>query len=187
MKWLVSILIVSCFLYANEKSDKIKNDTKVDMLCVENYPSVYEKKDVNGKQKTIKVFDNEEYINTLKPNKTIKKKREGELTCYNEYKLITSPKNNSVFQTNKNTLDSYLLKHNRYDLTFYENKTRDFLDKNLGLPQRCAPYKQSQYCNYWFGFDILFDKNKKVKTIFLYDNSVNRGKLPFSENSILNL
>jgi len=187
MKWFLSILFASIFLYANEVSDTITNNTNEDMLCVESYPSVYEKKDVNGKQKRVKVLDDEKYIKTLKPNKSIKKKREGNLNCYNEFKDITSPKDNRIFQTNERTIESHLISHNKYNLTLYENKTRDFVEKNFGIAQRCAPYQKGEYCNFGYGLDIFFNENKKVKTIYLYENTVNRGKLAFKEESILKL
>ncbi len=183
MKWLINILIISCFLQANELSDTITNNTKVDMLCVESYPSVYKKEG----QKNVKVFDSEKYINTLKPNKSIKKKREGTLNCYNEFKDITSSKDNRIFQTNERTIESHLISHNKYNLTLYENKTRDFVEKNFGIAQRCAPYKDGKYCNYGYGLDILFDTHNKVKTLYLYENTVHRGELPFEPESILKL
>ena len=187
MKYLVTILIIVNALQANKLSDTITNNTKVDMLCVETYPSIYEQKEVKGIKKRVKVLDDEKYIKTLKPNKSIKKKREGNLNCYNEFKEITSSKDNRVFQTNERTLPSHLIKHNKYNLTLYENKTRDFVEKNFGIAQRCAPYKKGEYCNHGYGLDIAYDKNKKVKTIYLYKNTVNRGNLPFKEESILKL
>ena len=187
MKLLISILIFFCFLEANELSNKITNDTNTDMLCVGTYPSVYEDQVVEGKKRRVKVLENEEIIETIKVNQTLKKKREGKLACYNEYKEVISVIDNRIFQTNKRTLESYLTRQNSFDLSFYENKTRNDIDRTLFIAQRCAPYKEGKYCNYAFGLDILFDKNEKVKTIFLYDTTVNKGKLPFEAKSIFKL
>lgn len=187
MKYLLSLLIITSFLLANEKSNKITNNTKADMLCVANYPSVYEEKEVNGKKRNVKVFENEEIIKTLKPNKSFEKKREGRLVCYNQYTEIISSEDNRISKTNKRTLNSYLISHNQYNLKLYENKNRSFVEKNFGIAQRCAPYKNGEYCNHGFGFDIYYNKNNKIKSIFLYESSVKRGKLPFKKESIFKL
>ena len=187
MKYLLSLLIITNFLLANEKSNKITNDTNADMLCVGTYPSVYKNQEKEGKKRRVKVLKNEEIIETIKVNQTLKKKREGRLVCYNEYAKIISMKDNRISKTNEHTLDSYLIYHNKYNLKLYENKNRSFVEKNFGIAQRCAPYSGGEYCNHGFGFDIYYNKNNRIKSIFLYESSVKRGKLPFKKESIFKL
>ena len=191
MKWILLLIFTISLANATETSNTIKNETTKDMICVATYHSVYAEKTVGGKKRRVQVHPQEEVIKILKPNQSYKKEREGFLICYNEVTEISSFKNNNIqrinAQINKEALKSHISWHNRFNLTKYENKTRDDIEKEFGMAQRCASYKQGQYCNYAFGLDVYFDQNKKVKKVLLYGNTVNNGKLPFKADSILKL
>lgn len=191
MKW--TILLISILSIANgiETSDAIKNETDKDMICVATYPSVYAEKIVDGKKRNVQTHAQEEVIKVIKPNQTFKKERKGFLVCYNEVTEVSSYEENNIHrindQINVEALKSHISWYSRFDLTKYENKTRNDIEKEFGMAQRCASYEQGQYCNYAFGLDVYFDKNKKVKKVFLYKNTVHNGKLPFKAESIYKL
>jgi len=192
MKWIILLLVFTLSLAnATETSNIIKNETTKDMICVATYQSVYAEKTVDGKKRRVQTHPQEEVIKILKPNQSFEKKREGFLVCYNEVTEISSFKKNNIqrinAQINEEALKSHISWHNRFNLTKYENKTRDDIEKEFGMAQRCASYKQGQYCNYAFGLDVYFDQNKKVKKVLLYGNTVNNGKLAFESSSIFKL
>ncbi|MEJ2436519.1 MAG: hypothetical protein P8Y49_01405 [Sulfurovaceae bacterium] len=191
MKWTILLISIFSIASAVETSDAIKNQTDKDMICIATYPSVYTEKIVDGKKRNVQTYPPEEVIKTIKPNQVFKKTREGFLVCYNEVTEISSSKENNIqrinAQINPEALKSHLSWHNRFNLTKYENKTRDDVEKEFGIAQRCAAYKQGQYCNYAFGLDIYFNQDKKIKSVFLYGNTVNNGKLPFEAASIYKL
>lgn len=191
MKWLILIVSILSITNAADISDTISNQTTKDMICVATYQSLYKEKIIDGKKKSIQISPKEEIIKILKPNKSFKKLRKGSVVCYNEIVKISSFQNNRIevinAQTRPEAFKSYISWQNRFDLTKYENKTRNDIEQEFGIAQRCASYKQGEYCNFAFGLDVFFDKNKKVKKVFLYGNTVNNGKLPFEANSILRL
>lgn len=171
---LIMLFVLMFSVAIAQRGDTLKNETAKDMICVATYKSVYE-----------------EVVQILKPNKSFKKARQGSLVCYNEEAEISSYDNNTTkkinSQVNVEAFKSYLSWQNRFNLTKYENKTRDDVEKEFGIAQRCASYKKGKYCNYAFGLDIYFDQAKKVKKVFLYGNTVNNGKLPFETASIFKL
>jgi len=191
MKLVILIFSILSLANAIETSNAIKNETNKDMICVATYPSVYAEQVVDGRKRNVQTHPQEEVIKTIKPNQKFKKARKGFLVCYNEVTEISSYKENNIqrinAQINAEALKSHLSWHNRFNLTKYENKTRDDIEKEFGMAQRCAAYKQGQYCNYAFGLDVYFNQNKKVKSVLLYGNTVNNGKLPFEAASIYKL
>lgn len=174
--FLVSVFItISTVGYAD---NILINTTSKDMLCFEEYPTIYKQ---NFK------MPHEEYIVILKPKSSIVKKREGYIHCYNEIEGISWYKNGNIQKTNEYTLLSLQKQHELFDLSKYENKNRAYVDNTFYNAQKCVPYKNGQYCNYFFGLDIIFDKNKHVSTIILYRNTVDNGALPLKPESIMKL
>ena len=157
------------------------------MLCVAKYDAIYEEKEVNGYKRRVVVQPNEEVLSILKPHKSMKKARKGFVNCFNEEAFIKSYQDNNIERDNEYTIKSHITNHNRYDITLYQGKDRTFVEKNFGIAQSCGALKSGAYCNHAFGLDILYAKNNKVDTIFLYGNTLNRGNLPFEKASLFKL
>ena len=187
MKLLSSLLLLSLMANAAEISDTITNNTAKAMLCIEKYPAIYEEKVMNGQKRRVETMPREEHISTLQPKKSLRKKREGYFYCFNELDYVKSRKQNSIEHSNQYTIKSHVNNHNRYDLTLYQGKDRNFVEHTFGIARSCAPFKDGEYCNHGFGLDIYYDKKQDVNTIFLYGNTVNNGKLPFEPASLLKL
>lgn len=185
MKLTLSLL--TALTYNVFAQEDIVNDTTKPMLCIEKYSSIYEKKEVDGKIRNVKAKDYEEIISTLSPSKSISQKREGTISCYNELGRFNLFEDGRVQKATKEQLQSHQTKHERFDLTRYADKDRDFVGKNFGIAQRCAPYKGGLYCNQFFGLDIIYDKKDKVSTILLYKNTLKNNQLPFAPESILDI
>lgn len=183
------LLIFPYLTFANEikNTDTIVNETDKDMLCITYYPSVYTKKTIDSQIKTILTEPSEEVIKIIQPGQSYQKKREGNLNCFNELVYIKSRKNNNIEISNSRTLESHLVNHNVYDITMYEGKDRDYVESNFGIAQSCGNYKNGKYCNQAFGLDIYYDKDDKVKSIYMHANAVKNGKLPFKPESIYKL
>ncbi len=187
-KYTQAILLSFCTLASAEKiSDTITNTSDRDMLCVADYPAIYEKKKINGTVRFTRVKDKEERIKIIHPSQSFKKERKGFLVCYNELGKISSDPKNRIEKSNKYTLESYLTFQNEYDIFLYQGKDLNFTSHHFGIPQRCAPYKGGRYCDQGFGLDVIYGRDEKVKTVLLYDAAVNRGTLPFEPDSILHL
>ena len=187
MKRLLPLLLLSLLSQASEVSDTITNQTTKPMLCIGSYPSVYTEKLVDGYKRRVETSPREELISTLQPKKSLKKKREGSLYCFNELEYVKSRQQNDIERSNQYTLKSHVNNHNRYDITRYQGKDRSFVEHNFGIAQSCAPLNGGEYCNHGFGLDIFYDKKQDVNTIFLYGNTVARGTLPFEPVSMLKL
>lgn len=182
-------LILPIFVSANqiENSDTIVNTTNKNMLCVAYYPSIYAEKKTHTQTRNLLITPHEEIVKIIKPGESYKKKREGHLNCFNEFVYVKSRKKNNIEISNNRTLQSHLVNHNVYDITMYENKDRDYVEKEFGIAQSCGNYKNGKYCNQTFGLDIYYDKDDKVKSIYMYGNTVKNGKLPFKPESIYKL
>jgi len=187
MKWIFILFSVFSVASGAETSDTITNKTNKEMLCVATYPSIYGEKEVNGQKRRVELQAKKEVIKTIQPNQAFKKERTGFLKCYNELSKVESFEKNNIQRTNQYSLRSHVSSHNKYDITLYEGKNREFVDRTVGIAQRCSPYKKGQYCNYGFGLDIIYDQKDNVKTVLFYDNTVKRGKLPFKPESIMQL
>ena len=187
LKRLLFMLSILTFANATEQTDTIVNTTNSDMLCVARYPSIYDIKEINGRKRRTIIAPREEVTAILKPGERFKKKREGYAYCFNKTMYIKSRNSNRMEVSNEHNIKAFLTNHDTYDLTVYEGKTREDVDKTLGIPKACGKYKDGEYCNQAFGLDIFYDKNNKVKNIYLYGNTVHRGKLPFKPESILKL
>lgn len=185
MKWI--FLIVPLLCMAAEKGDSIKNNTAKEMLCIAQYSSIYGEKEINGQKRSIEIEPAKEVIKIIQPNESFKKERQVHVNCYNELGYIKSFESGSIETSNENTLKSHLGWHNRYDLTQYENKTIYDVGKVLGIAQKCGNYGDNLYCNQGFGLDILYDENKRVKSIFLYGTALHNNKLPFKADSIFQI
>lgn len=172
----IFILLIGTFLEANVL---VKNHTTSDMLCVETYLDLY--KMINGKRTLIS--KKEENISTLKPNQTIKRKRDGQIICYNKLAHINLYHNHKKPEiSNEYTQKTFLANIKQFDITTYENKDRDFNDKNLGISQKCAPFQDGMYCENTYGLDVFYDKNSKIKKLIFYGNIVDT--LEFKPKSI---
>ncbi|DAB32011.1 MAG TPA: hypothetical protein CFH79_06070 [Sulfurospirillum sp. UBA11407] len=187
MMMKLTLSLLTALTYNAFAKEDIVNDTTKPMLCIEKYDSIYEKKEINGETRNVKVKDNEEIISTLSPSKSISKKREGSICCYNELGKFNLFEDGRVQKATKEQLQSHKNIHEYFDLTKYANKDRDFVGKNFSIAQRCAPYKGGLYCHQFFGLDIIYDKEDKVSTILLYENTLKNNKLPFAPESILDL
>ena len=157
------------------------------MLCVAKYDALYGEKEVDGHKQRVVTQPNEEKLTVLKPHTSMIKARKGYVNCFNEEGFIKSYQDNNIQRENQYTLKSHIINHNRYDITLYQGKDRDFVEKNFGIAQSCAPLKGGAYCNHAFGLDIFYAKNNKVNTIFLYGNTLNRGNLAFEQASLFKL
>lgn len=172
----IFILLIGTFLEANVL---VKNHTTSDMLCVETYLDLY--KMINGKRTLIS--KKEENISTLKPNQTIKRKRDGQIICYNKLAHINLYHNHKKHEiSNEYTQKTFLANIKQFDITTYENKDRDFNDKNLEISQKCAPFQDGMYCENTYGLDVFYDKNSKIKKLIFYGNIVDT--LEFKPKSI---
>lgn len=186
---LNKILIFFAFLLCSKSviADEIKNTTKKPMRCVAVYPTEFNERMVNGKRKVEKINDREENVFILNPTENTSKKRQGTLSCYNQFSYIISYKTDKIEVYDDSNLDSFLNRHNKYDITLYQGKDRDYVDTNFGLAQRCALFNGGEYCNQGFGLDIIYDKSNKVRSILLYGLAVNNGELPFKPESLYKL
>lgn len=180
MKKIITLILL--FAAILEANILINNHTTSDMMCIETYPKIY--KTVNEKRTLI--HEKEEIISTLKPHQTIERKREGRIICYNKLahiNLYETYKKPSI--SNQYTQKSFLSDIEKFDITTYEGKDRDFNDKYLGISQKCAPYKGGMYCENSHGLDVIYDKNNKVKTLIFYGNIVDT--LKFKPKSIFKM
>jgi hypothetical protein len=187
MKWLFLLIPLLSLASGVKTSDTIINDTNKEMLCVASYPSVYGEQEINGQKRNVELEPKKEIIATLQPGEAFKKERAGLLKCYNELSKIESFEKNNIQRTNQYSLQSHINNHNKYDITQYEGKDRDFVEKTFGIAQACSFYKDGEYCNHGFGLDIIYDNKNKVQAILFYDNTLARGMLPFEPESILKL
>lgn len=187
IKFIILVLPFLTFADQIENSDTIVNTTDKNMLCVAYYPSVYAERTIDSQTKNLLIEPREEIIEIIKPGESYKKKREGNLNCFNELVYIKSREKNNIEISNNRTLQSHLANHNVYDITMYEDKDRDYVEKHFGIAQACGSYKGGKYCNQTFGLDIYYDQDDKVKSIYMYGNTVKNGKLPFEAESIFKL
>lgn len=185
MKWIFLIAPLLCM--AAEKGESIKNNTAKEMLCIAQYPSIYGEKEINGQKRSVEIESAKEVIKIIQPNESFSKERQGYVNCYNELGYIKSYDSGSIDMSNENRMWGHLTNHNIYDPTQYENKTIYDVGKVLGIAQKCGNYEDGLYCNQGFGLDILYDKNKRVKSIFLYGNALQNNKLPFKADSIFQI
>lgn len=181
------VLIVPLLCFAAENGDSIKNTTAKEMLCIARYSSIYGENEVNGQKRRVEIEQAKEVITTLQPNETFTKERQGHVNCYNELGYIKSFESGSIEMSDENKMLGHLTGHNVYDPTQYENKTINDIGKTLGIAQKCGNYGDGLYCNQGFGLDILYDKDKMVKSIFLYGNTLQNTKLPFRADSIFKI
>lgn len=185
MKWIILIAPLLCM--AAEKGDSIKNDTSKEMLCVAQYPSIYGEKEINGQKRSVELEPKKEVIKIIQPHESFKKERQGHVNCYNELGYIESFESGSIETSNEDRMWGNLTHHNIYDPTQYENKSIYDVGNVLGIAQKCGNYGEDMYCNQGFGLDILYDKNKKVKSVFIYGNALQNNKLPFKVDSIFQI
>jgi hypothetical protein len=174
-------------MFANEAKESVINDTPREMLCFATYPSVYEDQIIDGVKKLVEIEPKEEKIAILQPGNALEKTRPGVLKCYNELAKISSFDKNNFTRTNTQTLEAHVIAHEKYDLTQYEGKDKEFVENKFGAALRCAAYNKGEYCNQGIGLDIIYDKNSKVQTILLHGPTINSGELPFEPESILKL
>lgn len=186
MKWLLIVIQIVIFSKSVVAND-ITNKTASPMRCVANYPREYKETLIKGIKKRTKVKNEKEVISELLPGQTASKERIGTLTCYNEFAKISSFKDGSLQQTNKRSLQSHLAHHNMYDISLYQGKDRDFVEKNFTIAQRCSPIPNGEYCNHSSGLDIIYDDNNRINSVLLYGSTVQNGRLPFQPESLLQL
>jgi cell division protein FtsL len=71
MMMKLTLSLLTALTYNAFAKEDIVNDTTKPMLCIEKYDSIYEKKEINGETRNVKVKDNEEIYNATKSQDNI--------------------------------------------------------------------------------------------------------------------
>ncbi|WP_321779493.1 hypothetical protein [Sulfurimonas sp.] len=183
MKYLLLLFALSAMIFAD---DTIVNDTNEPMLCRVSYPAVFEQEVIHGIQQRIQVEKQESFMKILKPGKTLVKKRDGNIVCYNKLQKISIYNKGNVQKLEGKRLESFIKNHELFDIASYINENKQFIDAKYGVSNQCQPYKGGKYCKRINGLDIFYNKEGRVKKLFIYDRALvsSKGKpSPFEVNS----
>lgn len=183
MKYLLLLLTLFSLGFSNQT---ITNETNEPMQCIVSYPAVYEQELIHGIKQRIQTQKEESFTKILKPNKTLVKKRAGSITCYNKQAYLSTYRNSDVKKYNERQLESFVTNQEMFDISSYINENREFVDAKYGIMQECKPYKGGEYCKKANGLDIFFNKEGRVKKIFIYGNALYayRKNLVFEKESL---
>ncbi|WP_310441979.1 hypothetical protein [Sulfurimonas sp.] len=172
MKFLLFFTLIFNTLLFSE--DEIINDTDKQMLCVVSYPAKYEQEIIHGIDQRVQVQKEDSFTTILQPNETLLRKTDGNVICYNELTRISAYKDRVNKQTDINSLDQHLKNHEIFDINSYINENREFIEAKYGtgMENQCKNYKDGEYCTLRNGLDILYNKEGRVKKIFIYGSSL---------------
>lgn len=182
MKHLLLLLLFMLCLYS---SDEITNETSKAMLCNINYQAKYELEVIHGIKQRVQTQQEKSNIVILQPGESIVGKKNGKIKCYNELKSFFLNKNLEGTEVESKRFERFKKSHEVFDITSYINEDKKFIEAKYGISNQCKKYKDGEYCKRVNGLDIFYNKNERVKKIFLYGYPLFEKKvnLPFEIDS----
>lgn len=177
-----------CYLsvsYSLIHAEEILNDTKEEMLCIEHYPAIYEQEMIHNIKQRVKTKEQEVIRSILAVGKGLQKKRDGRVSCYNQYAKIELNRNR-YSRYDDRRFESFKNGHDRYDISSYINEDREFVDNFYSIAGTCKSYNDGEYCTYNRGLDILYNEKGRVQKLYIYGSAFYApdGQLPFEKDSL---
>jgi len=167
MRWIVVLFMV---LWSFVSATEIQNTTTKDMFCEAYVPAKYDMELIHGIKQRVQVRKEKYISKVIPPHKIFQVDFYGRVDCYNEDLEIVSYDKDSIQKIEGDSLKAFRNKHELFDITSYINEDKTYVEQKASSKLLCEPYGKFEYCRVTTGLDMMFDKQRRVVKLFLYDN-----------------